>query len=160
MKQFCEDIYAQRLPKEKNIKSCFSPAGSGAKTRWFTHKQFRCSSREIATNANVNSCFRKQLQVPFMKNIPLQPRFPSSIALLLIFASSAFAQSDPWTASANNLKTAFTGPLATALIAVAVVVTGMVFAFSEGQGKRQLAGLTFGGAMALGAVRFMSWLFT
>jgi type IV secretory pathway VirB2 component (pilin) len=72
----------------------------------------------------------------------------------------AFAQTDPWTSSANNLKTAFTGPIATALIAVAVVVTGMVFAFSEGQGKRQLAGLTFGGAMALGAVRFMAWLFT
>jgi type IV secretory pathway VirB2 component (pilin) len=79
---------------------------------------------------------------------------------ILIMNTVGFAQSDPWTASANNLKTAFTGPLATALIAVAVVVTGMVFAFSEGQGKRQLAGLTFGGAMALGAVRFMAWLFT
>ena len=85
---------------------------------------------------------------------------PHPLVLLLTLTMTAFAQSDPWTASANNLKTAFTGPLATALIAVAVVVTGMVFAFSEGQGKRQLAGLTFGGAMALGAVRFMSWLFT
>ena len=56
---------------------------------------------------------------------------------------------DPWTASANNLKTTFTGPIATALIAVAVVITGMTFAFSEGQGKRQLTGLLFGGAMAL-----------
>ena len=81
-------------------------------------------------------------------------------ALLLVLSRALFAQADPWTASANNLKAAFTGPIATALIAVAVVVTGMVFAFSEGQGKRQLAGLTFGGAMALGAVRFMAWLFT
>lgn len=81
-------------------------------------------------------------------------------ATILIASTACFAQSDPWTASANNLKTAFTGPIATALIAVAVVVTGMVFAFSEGQGKRQLAGLIFGGAMALGAVRFMTWLFT
>lgn len=80
--------------------------------------------------------------------------------LLLAFAVAAFAQSDPWTASANNLKTAFTGPLATALIAVAVVVAGLTFAFSEGQGKRQLAGLAFGGAMAMGAVRFMAWLYT
>lgn len=77
-----------------------------------------------------------------------------------ILAPTMHAQADPWTQSANNLQTAFTGPIATALIAVAVVVTGMVFAFSEGQGKRQLAGLTFGGAMALGAVRFMAWLFT
>ena len=100
------------------------------------------------------------------KRAALLPRgsFRSNYALLttavLVFNTAAFAQSDPWTASANNLKTAFTGPIATALIAVAVVVTGMVFAFSEGQGKRQLAGLMFGGAMALGAVRFMAWLFT
>jgi type IV secretory pathway VirB2 component (pilin) len=79
---------------------------------------------------------------------------------VLVLVQTAYAQGDPWTSSANNLQTAFTGPIATALIAVAVVVTGMVFAFSEGQGKRQLAGLTFGGAMALGALRFMSWLFT
>jgi len=50
--------------------------------------------------------------------------------LLVFLASSvlALAQSDPWTTSATALKTAFTGPIATALIAVAVVVTGMVFA--------------------------------
>lgn len=81
------------------------------------------------------------------------------LAFLLTAAVAAFAQ-DPWTASANNLKTAFTGPIVTALIAVAVVITGMTFAFSEGQGKRQLTGLLFGGAMALGAVRFMAWIFT
>jgi type IV secretory pathway VirB2 component (pilin) len=79
--------------------------------------------------------------------------------LTIALAIPAFAQ-DPWTASANNLKTAFTGPIVTALIAVAVVITGMTFAFSEGQGKRQLTGLLFGGAMAMGAVRFMAWIFT
>jgi type IV secretory pathway VirB2 component (pilin) len=77
-----------------------------------------------------------------------------------IATRSAFAQGDPWTSSAQNLKTAFTGPIATALIAVAVVVCGLVFAFSEGQGKRQLSGIVFGGAMAIGAVRFMTWLFS
>lgn len=80
-------------------------------------------------------------------------------AISLASMALALAQ-DPWTASANNLKTAFTGPIVTALIAVAVVITGMTFAFSEGQGKRQLTGLLFGGAMALGAVRFMAWIFT
>ena len=77
-----------------------------------------------------------------------------------LFAAVALAQGDPWTSSAQNLKTAFTGPIATALIAVAVVVCGLVFAFSEGQGKRQLSGIVFGGAMAIGAVRFMAWLFS
>ena len=85
---------------------------------------------------------------------------PAAALIFFAFALAAFAQADPWTASANNLKTAFTGPLATALIAVAVVVAGLTFAFSEGQGKRQLAGLAFGGAMAMGAVRFMAWLYT
>ena len=82
------------------------------------------------------------------------------LMLLAATASSALAQADPWTSSAQNLKTAFTGPIATALIAVAVVVCGLVFAFSEGQGKRQLSGIVFGGAMAIGAVRFMAWLFS
>ncbi len=85
--------------------------------------------------------------------------FRQCFGLALVAASPVMAQ-DPWTASANNLKTAFTGPIVTALIAVAVVITGMTFAFSEGQGKRQLTGLLFGGAMALGAVRFMAWIFT
>jgi type IV secretion system protein TrbC len=85
--------------------------------------------------------------------------FQRYVVVLMAFAIPALAQ-DPWTASANNLKTAFTGPIVTALIAVAVVITGMLFAFSEGQGKRQLTGLIFGGAMAMGAVRFMTWIFT
>src|SRR5690348_5063102 len=82
------------------------------------------------------------------------------LALTSVSAAGAFAQGDPWTSSAQNLKTAFTGSIATALIAVAVVVCVMVFAFSEGQGKRQLAVIVIGGAMAIGAVRFMAWLFT
>ncbi len=91
-----------------------------------------------------------------MKNVRIFRRW---LAIVIASALPVLAQ-DPWTASANNLKTAFTGPIVTALIAVAVVITGMTFAFSEGQGKRQLTGLLFGGAMALGAVRFMSWIFT
>lgn len=86
-------------------------------------------------------------------------RIQRYLAVVATSAIPAIAQ-DPWTASANNLKAAFTGPIVTALIAVAVVITGMTFAFSEGQGKRQLTGLLFGGAMALGAVRFMAWIFT
>ena len=89
----------------------------------------------------------------------LSRKYNHFLFLLLAFAGSASAQ-DPWTASANNMKTAFTGPIVTSLIAVAVVITGITFAFSEGQGKRQLAGLVFGGSMALGAVRFMAWIFT
>jgi len=87
-------------------------------------------------------------------------RHVAALAGLLLSGGATYAQGDPWTSSAQNLKTAFTGPIATALIAVAVVVCGLVFAFSEGQGKRQLSGIVFGGAMAIGAVRFMAWLFS
>lgn len=81
---------------------------------------------------------------------------------LLVFAltaGAAFAQGDPWTSSATNLNTAFTGPIATMLMGVAIVVGGLTFAFSEGAGKRTLAGITFGGGMAIGATRFLHWLY-
>lgn len=84
--------------------------------------------------------------------------FQRYLALALAFASTALAQADPWTSSANALKTAFTGPIATSLIAVSVVVCGLTFAFSD-SGKRMLAGIVFGGAMAMGAVRFLAWLY-
>lgn len=90
----------------------------------------------------------------------LQNSIVNRAALLIALTlPTLFAQTDPWTSSAINMQTAFTGPIATALIAVAVVVTGMTFAFSEGAGKRQLAGIAFGGSMAMGASRFMLWLF-
>lgn len=82
------------------------------------------------------------------------------LGLFLAASGSLLAQADPWTQSAENLRTAFTGPIAMALVLVAVVISGLVFAFSEGQGKRQMAGLCFGGAMALGAARFVAWLYT
>jgi type IV secretory pathway VirB2 component (pilin) len=80
-------------------------------------------------------------------------------ALLISMTSSAFAQSDPWTASAQAMRDAFTGPIATALVLVGIVITGLTFAFSEGQGKKAIAGLAFGGSMCVGAVRFAAWLF-
>lgn len=82
------------------------------------------------------------------------------LSLLILFPAIAFAQADPWSTMTQRLMVAFTGPIATGLILVACVVTGLVFAFSEGQGKRQLSGLAFGGAMAIGATRFAAWLFT
>jgi type IV secretory pathway VirB2 component (pilin) len=83
------------------------------------------------------------------------------LRLGLFFTSSfaLMAQADPWTATADAMMTAFTGPIANALILVAIVMAGLTFAFSEGQGKRQLAGVVFGGAMAVSAARFAAWAF-
>jgi type IV secretory pathway VirB2 component (pilin) len=77
-------------------------------------------------------------------------------------AVPAFAQAaggSPWENAVNALKTSFTGPIATGLSLVAIVVGGLMFAYGEGQSKRVLAGIIFGVGMAISAVNFMSWLF-
>ncbi len=65
----------------------------------------------------------------------------------------------PWTQAVQVLQAAFTGPIATGLALVAIVVGGLMFAFGEGGAKRTLAGVIFGVGMAVGAVNFMTWLF-
>ena len=42
---------------------------------------------------------------------------------------------------------------------VALVVGGLMFAYSEGGSKKVFAGIVFGLGMALGAANFMAWLF-
>lgn len=82
--------------------------------------------------------------------------------LSLLASLPAYAQTpsaSPWENAVNVLKTAFTGPIATGLSLVAIVVGGLMFAYGEGQSKRVLAGIVFGVGMAIGAVNFMSWLF-
>lgn len=81
------------------------------------------------------------------------------IAATLPLAAPAYAQNDPWDSAVNVLKQAFTGPIATGLSLVAIVVGGLMFAFGEGQSKRVFAGIVFGIGMAVGAVNFMAWLF-
>ncbi|HMH06541.1 MAG TPA: TrbC/VirB2 family protein [Terriglobales bacterium] len=83
-----------------------------------------------------------------------------TFATCLALADQVFAQAaDPWTQAVQALQTAFTGPIATGLALVAIVVGGLMFAFGEGGAKRTLAGVVFGVGMAVGAVNFMSWLF-
>lgn len=80
-------------------------------------------------------------------------------SVLLMAATGAYAQSDPWDNAVQVLQTAFTGPIARGLALVSIVVGGLMFAFGEGQSKRMLAGIVFGVGMAIGAVNFMAWLF-
>ena len=83
-----------------------------------------------------------------------------TLATCVALADEVFAApTDPWTQAVQALQTAFTGPIATGLALVAIVVGGLMFAFGEGGAKRTLAGVVFGVGMAVGAVNFMSWLF-
>ena len=78
----------------------------------------------------------------------------------LLLATPAFAQtSSPWENAVNVLMQAFTSTIARGLSLVAIVVSGLTFAFGEGGSKRVLAGVLFGVGMAIAAVNFMAWLF-
>src|SRR5215468_6165499 len=80
----------------------------------------------------------------------------------LILAAPAFAQTtgnSPWENAVNVLQQAFTSTIARGLSLVAIVVSGLTFAFGEGGSKRVLAGVLFGVGMAIAAVNFMAWLF-
>ena len=78
----------------------------------------------------------------------------------LFLATSVFAQGNsPWESAVNVLQQAFTSTIARGLSLVAIVVSGLTFAFGEGGSKRVLAGVLFGVGMAIAAVNFLAWLF-
>ena len=78
--------------------------------------------------------------------------------LLAVTAASALAAANPWENAITNLQTAFTGPIGRGLSLVAIVVTGLMFAFGEPGGKKALAGVLFGLSMAIGAAGWLTWL--
>lgn len=91
-----------------------------------------------------------------------ESRYLLTAAACLLLAAPAFAQStsnSPWENAVNVLETAFTSTIARGLSLVAIVVSGLTFAFGEGGSKRVLAGVLFGVGMAIAAVNFMAWLF-
>jgi type IV secretion system protein TrbC len=77
----------------------------------------------------------------------------------LAFATPILAQNSPWETAVQNLQVSFTGPIAKGLSLVALVVGGLMFAYSEGGSKKVFAGIVFGLGMALGAANFMAWMF-
>lgn len=87
------------------------------------------------------------------------PRF-LALTVGLAFAAPTFAQANsPWENAVNVLQQAFTSTIARGLSLVAIVVSGLTFAFGEGGSKRVLAGVLFGVGMAIAAVNFLAWLF-
>ncbi len=79
--------------------------------------------------------------------------------LVMLAALPALAAAaNPWENAITNLQTAFTGPIGRGLSLVAIVVTGLMFAFGEPGGKKALAGVLFGLSMAIGAAGWLTWL--
>ena len=86
---------------------------------------------------------------------PLLPLF-FGVALSAV---PMFAQASPWENAVTQLQTSFTGPIARGLSLVAIVIGGLMFAYSEGAAKKTCAGILFGCGAALAANNFMTWLF-
>jgi type IV secretion system protein TrbC len=100
----------------------------------------------------------------FRNALPVFGQSPRLLTILvtLFFATPAFAQAagnSPWENAVGVLQQAFTSTIARGLSLVAIVVSGLTFAFGEGGSKRVLAGVLFGVGMAIAAVNFLAWLF-
>jgi pilus assembly protein CpaF len=78
-----------------------------------------------------------------------------TVIISFVLAAPAFAQANsPWENAVGVLQQAFTSTIARGLSLVAIVVSGLTFAFGEGGSKRVLAGVLFGVGMAIAAVKF------
>jgi type IV secretion system protein TrbC len=89
------------------------------------------------------------------------PRRTFQLALLVALLATPVALSaqSPWERAAANLEATFTGPLARSLALVSIVIGGLMFMFGEGGSKRTIAGIVFGGGLALFSGQFLAWLF-
>lgn len=82
-------------------------------------------------------------------------RAGSVAALLALGASRAWAAgpSMPWDTAVDNLLQNLSGPTARALILMAIVATGLLWAFTRNEeGLKRVGQIAFGGAIAMGAV--------
>lgn len=85
------------------------------------------------------------------------------ITLSVVCAPAAFAStggaSMPWDAPLQRLLSNLTGPTARALVVIAIVVCGLLWAFTRNEeGLKRLGQIAFGGAIALGAVTMLTSL--
>ena len=87
----------------------------------------------------------------------------AALSFLTVLASPAFASSAgapmPWDTPLQNLLDNLTGPTARALVLIAIVGCGLLWAFTRNEeGLKKLGQIAFGGAIALGAVTLLASL--
>lgn len=65
----------------------------------------------------------------------------------------------PWDSALTALETDISGPVAHALLLIAIIVTGLAWGFGEhGSSMRKVMGIAAGGAIALGASSLITGL--
>ena len=91
-------------------------------------------------------------------------RVTAAVVCLTLFAGrSALAAGGgspmPWDTPLQNLLGNLTGPTARALILIAIVACGLLWAFTRNEeGLKRLGQVAFGGAIAMGAVAMLASL--
>jgi type IV secretion system protein TrbC len=76
-------------------------------------------------------------------------------ALLVLAPTRAWATGPavPWDGPLDNLLNNLSGPTARALVLIAIVATGLLWAFTRNEeGLKRVGQIAFGGAIAMGAV--------
>src|SRR5260370_32961418 len=120
----------------------------------------RTTLREAATswNRSVRCLWR-----PSMRDRRRRVLLPSSWGLVLLEGARSVAEAAPtgpampWDGPLIMIMSSLSGTVAHVLVPVAVVVTGLVFAFTEhGSGARRLFGVALAGARGLGRLGFMT----
>lgn len=83
--------------------------------------------------------------------------FGAYLSIPAICLAATSGPSMPWDSPLTTVRDSVTGTLAHIVITVVIVGTGLTFAMSEaGHGARRVAGVVLGGALALGAINFMT----
>ena len=90
-------------------------------------------------------------------------RTSTVICLTLVSARTALAAGGgspmPWDTPLQNLLGNLTGPTARALVLIAIVACGLLWAFTRNEeGLKRLGQVAFGGAIAMGAVTMLASL--
>jgi len=114
-------------------------------------------SADFLLRRESHSLLRSEMKIRWMlvHSWLSSTRVAFAFLMALFLAAPAFAQANsPWENAVGVLQQAFTSTIARGLSLVAIVVSGLTFAFGEGGSKRVLAGVLFGVGMAIAAVKF------
>ena len=97
-----------------------------------------------------------------LPTVPISTRlswFAYGAFTFLALSATAFAAGDsPWASTASSISSTLTGPMATTVSTIAVVLGGLGVAFGEGQANKTLGGIALGVGMLLGAANFVTWI--
>jgi type IV secretion system protein TrbC len=81
------------------------------------------------------------------------------VAIVTSSASASAGSAMPWDTPLQNLLSNLSGPTAQALVLIAIVACGLLWAFTRNEeGLKRLGQVAFGGAIAMGAVALLASL--